>query len=525
MLKGNKTFIDVGVKEWLEQYKQYQSIGKKPLLFVMVDSTENCDEVAEYLERNVEELNGSVLSIHTNKSGEISESTASKKNKEELDILRAAANNLDNPNSQYKAVVSVLVLKEGWDVKNVTTIVGLRAYSSDDNVLAEQTLGRGLRRINRNKEEENVSVIGTQNFIDFIQSIEDQGVEFGKKAMGGVEDPYDPILIEVDRENKRKNLEKLDIELPILTPKIYRVHDRLEEIDVSKILDKKETLPLKQYEEEELKEIIFERAYPSEDEEKHHHKLKLDIGSPIDVTNLIRWFVREIKLDLRLGQVEHILYQKLKEFIVKYLFGKEVNLEDRNVIRNLSDIEVKDTIFENMKRSINEKTVFVNDASIVSSWIRVSETKPFHVTHQPSKNVTKSVFNKIVGDSEFEIEIAKKLEVADDMISFAKNYLAVNFRLDYQDSLKQISNYVPDFFVKKDNKTIYILEVKGSERIDDPLKFDRLVVWCEDVNKVQDRYRYVPLYVKQEKFEKYKNQITSFEDLVKIGTSKKLSSE
>ena len=47
--------------------------------------------------------------------------------------------------NKYKAIVSVLVLKEGWDVKNVTTIVGLRAYTSKSKILPEQTLGRGLR--------------------------------------------------------------------------------------------------------------------------------------------------------------------------------------------------------------------------------------------------------------------------------------------------------------------------------------------------------------------------------------------
>ena len=36
--------------------------------------------------------------------------------------------------SPYKAIVSVLMLKEGWDVKNVTTIVGLRAYSAKSNI-------------------------------------------------------------------------------------------------------------------------------------------------------------------------------------------------------------------------------------------------------------------------------------------------------------------------------------------------------------------------------------------------------
>ena len=32
--------------------------------------------------------------------------------------------------SPHKAIVSVLMLKEGWDVRNVTTIVGLRAYAA-----------------------------------------------------------------------------------------------------------------------------------------------------------------------------------------------------------------------------------------------------------------------------------------------------------------------------------------------------------------------------------------------------------
>jgi len=58
----------------------------------------------------------------------------------------------------YKAIVSVLVLKEGWDVRNVTTIVGLRAYSAKSNILPEQTLGRGLRTIYPGGVEEYVYV-------------------------------------------------------------------------------------------------------------------------------------------------------------------------------------------------------------------------------------------------------------------------------------------------------------------------------------------------------------------------------
>ena len=226
-----KDFIDLGVAEYLEQYNRYKKINKKPILFVMVDDTKNCDDVAEYLERNFRELKGGVLSIHTNTKGEIGDSS------KDLELLRKAANDLDSNDSPYKVVVSVLVLKEGWDVKNVTTIVGLRAYSSDDNVLAEQTLGRGLRRMDRNNnEEEVVSIIGTVNFLNFIETIREQGVEFDKKPMGSdTDDIHDPILIEIDKSNTKKDLVNLDIELPILTPKIYRAHEKIEEIDVSSI--------------------------------------------------------------------------------------------------------------------------------------------------------------------------------------------------------------------------------------------------------------------------------------------------
>jgi type III restriction enzyme len=56
-------------------------MGKKSILFIMTDDTKNCDEVANYIETSFSDLKGAVLTIHTNKSGEISESTTGK-NKE-----------------------------------------------------------------------------------------------------------------------------------------------------------------------------------------------------------------------------------------------------------------------------------------------------------------------------------------------------------------------------------------------------------------------------------------------------------
>ena len=102
----------------------------------MTDDTRNCDEVAEYLENRYPDLEGRVLTIHTKNNGEIPEAVAGKK-KQELEQLRKQANEIDNPGNLYRAIVLVMMLKEGWDVRNVTTIVGLRAYAAKSNILPE----------------------------------------------------------------------------------------------------------------------------------------------------------------------------------------------------------------------------------------------------------------------------------------------------------------------------------------------------------------------------------------------------
>jgi len=149
-------------EDWRKSYAEHEPLGKKAVLFVMVDDTRNCDEVGAYLEKICPELQGAVLVIHTKNNGEISEA-ASGKNKEELEKLR----------------------KEGWDVRNVTTIVGLRAYVAKSDILPEQTLGRGLRRMYFGTEtRETVSVMGTPAFMDFVESIQSEGVSFEHVPMG-----------------------------------------------------------------------------------------------------------------------------------------------------------------------------------------------------------------------------------------------------------------------------------------------------------------------------------------------------
>ena len=67
------------------------------------------------------------------------------------------------------------MLREGWDVQNVTVVVGLRPYTAKANILPEQAIGRGLRlmfRDIRSDFTERVDIIGNKKFLDFVDDLE-----------------------------------------------------------------------------------------------------------------------------------------------------------------------------------------------------------------------------------------------------------------------------------------------------------------------------------------------------------------
>ncbi len=502
-------YIHLGYVEWEKQYEELIRAGKTPVLFVMTTETKESDEVAEYLESRYPEFKKAVLVIHTNKSGDIAEGK-SKKDKEELEKLRKAAENIDSDKSRYKAVVSVLMLREGWDVRNVTTIVGLRPYSSKSNILPEQTLGRGLRKMFARDIEEELSVIGTSAFLEFVESIKSEGVELGYRSMGESAKGRSPIVVEIDKENKFKDIEKLDIQVPQLTPRLYREYKKLEEISIEKLAFT--PVKLKEFSEDEKKEIVFR------DIDGNTSHVTVFEGTLPDYRSVLSFFTKAVLKDSRLVSGFDALYPKIRDFVKHKLFGKEVNLEDLNVLRNLSEVDVKNTLFKAFKKAIDHLTIMDKGSAEIRNYIKLKEVKPAVINYQEYMTPKKSVFNKIIGDNRFELEFAVFLDGCEDkeIISFAKNTYGVNFKIEYQGEDGNIHDYYPDFIAKQKEDLIYIIETKGREDIDDVRKIKRLQTWCDDVNKTQSEIKYVPLYVKQEEWEKYRENIKKFEDVVKL---------
>ncbi|HEX9784879.1 MAG TPA: DEAD/DEAH box helicase family protein [Opitutaceae bacterium] len=497
-------YLALGVEEWRKSAADHAQLGKKAILFVMVDDTRNCDEVGEHLRKICPEFAGenAVLVIHTKNNGEISEAASGKK-EEELRALRKAANDIDDFSSPTKAIVSVLMLKEGWDVRNVSVIVGLRAYAAKSNILPEQTLGRGLRRMYFGTDfKETVSVIGTPAFMEFVESLQTEGVTFERAPMGEGAGPAPAIIVEVDAQNEGKNLDALDIPIPRLSRRFHRDFKDLDALDPAALGNAR--LPLKLFTPEETREIVFKRMLDDEID----HTITLDGTGPADYRSVVGFFARELLKELRLVGGYDVLYGKVKTFLREHLFASSpVDLEDAVVLRNLSEPEAGKLLFDSFKKAINTLTVSDTGVARIEDYIRLRDTRPFRTENRPFLAARKSIFNRIVGEARsggLELSFAAFLEAAPDVAAFAKNYLAVGFKLDYVRADGDLSNYVPDFLVRTADATVWIVETKGRAELDLPQKITRLHQWCTDATAAAENgVRYDFVFVDQDGFEKH----------------------
>lgn len=106
----------------------------KPVMLVIAQSIDEAESYRDLLDSEGFDGGawvGKTLLVHSQLTGDEKERALA-----ELDAV-------ENPDSQVRIIISIGMLKEGWDVKNVYVIASMRASVSD--VLTEQTLGRGMR--------------------------------------------------------------------------------------------------------------------------------------------------------------------------------------------------------------------------------------------------------------------------------------------------------------------------------------------------------------------------------------------
>ena len=484
-----KGFLTAGVERWKEYRDQLQPLKKKPILFIMLNKTEEADAIGAWLaETYPKDFSGDkTLVIHTDQGGEVS--------KKDLDEARKTARDVDHDKSPVNAIVSVLMLREGWDVQNVTVVVGLRPYSAKANILPEQTIGRGLRLMFRNLVDsytERVDIIGNKAFMEFVEDLEKlEDLKFETFQIG--KDKLKIITVQAEESKK-----EFDIGVPDISPLLSRkksLADEISAIDVMKFNINK--LPLKGKEIADTKKFIYEGRDILTDEKLLEREYTIPVAQTAE--EVIGYYSRRITQNIKLPSQFATLAPKVQDFFERKAFGQKVDLTDPNVILAMSSNIASFVVIKEFEKALRELVVEAKEPQLLSANRFLSATSPFP-TSKKVLAAKKSVFNYTPCDNEYEFDFAKFLDKSEDIKSFAKLPEQFGFCIQYTDTIANIRNYFPDFIALLEDGSRWIIETKGREDIEVKLKDNAAINWCNTATELtKEKWNY--LKVLQKDFE------------------------
>ena len=161
----------------------------KPFVLVVAKDTNHAEELLNVIKSdNFFEgyYKDKVIIVHSNQSG-----AEKDENIEQLVLL-------ENENNKIEIVIHVNMLKEGWDVSNLYTIIPLRTSAS--NTLTEQTIGRGLRlpygKITGDKAVDRLTIVSHDKYQAIIDEANKEGSIIRQENIIDIE--------ELDLEDKKE---------------------------------------------------------------------------------------------------------------------------------------------------------------------------------------------------------------------------------------------------------------------------------------------------------------------------------
>ena len=446
-------WLRAAVQRWKEHHKVYKQLGTRPVLFIMAEKNVYADAIGEYLWKTKEFgfKEAEVLVIHTDTAGEIT--------KKDLDKAREAARDIDKAESKVKAIVSVMMLREGWDVRNVTVVLGLRPFTAKAEILPEQVIGRGLRLMTQVSPDrtQTLEVLGTRNLLNVLRTqLEAEGVGVASTKT----DPPPPVIISPIQERLA-----YDIAIPITKPSL--------EHDIRKLSELKVAALDAIYEQEELAEpfrVKLKLEFATTETEVHQADIAAGELPPAQelLASITNKVIDRAKLPNRFAE----LYPAVRDYVATRCFGKTVNLDDEALRSHLSRLELQEGIAKYLARKIAELTIERRAIEFDKADFRLSETKPFSWRRNlPPLEAKKTVFNYVATYNDFERRFAEFLDKkAKDVLRFAalgtteQGESGTQFRVDYLKPSGAIGFYHPDWVVVQKTEAgevNWIIETKG----------------------------------------------------------------
>ena len=504
----------IGYKRWQLSKEEWEKSGKKPLLFIMAEDTVAADQIAQILDTDplYSDLNKRTINLHTRLKGKIVWEGGKKKGipvfkpnetgaitEEDLRELRKLSRELDLGTSPYSCIVSVLMLREGWDVRNVTTIVPLRPYTAKAQILPEQTLGRGLRRMTYpGGPSEILTVVEHPVFVSLYEE------ELGKEGVypTGVEvDKVPTITVSIFPDGEHKDLTELDMVIPAISPAYTRI-PKIDGLTVEDVKARFSSLtPLKLREESSAGEVHYEGRTLVTNEIVEQMTIKMPLLE--SGVGAISFYRSELEHITGLHGLHPTLAPLLEIFLTEMLFGERVSLFDQRLINRLGNTDVREHVRAVFVPLLLSKSTVKLEERALGTSKSVVQWRPYQASHSekhPAIEAPNTAFNLVPCSNAFEVDMARFLARAPDVAAFCKNAGAEAVRIDYQNHTGRLAHYTPDFLIRKTNGDYVMLETKGRVDIDVPLKIRAAVAWCEAASGSGIRWDY--LYVPEDVFGK-----------------------
>lgn len=396
--------------------------------------------------------------------------------KEEL--LREIVDNVGKRNragQDLQSVISVAMLSEGWDAKNVTHIMGLRAFTSQ--LLCEQVIGRGLRRVSYDKEEG-----GDRDGLFVTEYVNIFGVPLSI-YQDNSDDPTPPkppkpsTQIEVLKERAQHELR---------WPNILRVEHVLQH----QLVVNWDEVPVLEL--DPAATVIAAEIAPAMNGASDMSQIV-----PIDLEKVPEGFrlqrliflaARKVFAELAPSFVgrEELLLKQLIKHVEIFLASDALSIpslfhQDPLRKRILIGLNV-DAVVQHVSRYIRQE----NRTAVVPVYDeeqpvgRTGDMRTWYTT-RPTLVTHKSHISHVVGDAGWEGYAANAFERSASVRSYVKNdHLGFEVYYLWNGSRRR---YVPDFIVKFQSGENLVLEIKGQKSQQNEAKHAALEEWIAAVNE------------------------------------------
>jgi type III restriction enzyme len=476
----NRQWLDVAVGRWRVFHDTLSPSGKRPVLFVMCENTLAADEAGDYLRRLPDFAGDQLLVIHTNRSGDIT--------KDDLDLARRAAREVDQDDSPIRCIVSVLMLREGWDVRNVCVIVTLRPLSAANKILPEQALGRGLRRMTPPGSgfDERVVVIEHEAFRNLWSKELDGGLIVEKEDADKIEPGAVTIFPD---ETKRR----FDIVIPQLTRALARSDSALSQLHPGDVPDPGSQLAVPDVQPDEY--VQYRGVHLIDKGVIEEYEFHVPYAE--DPSGVITYYTHSVA---KAGGVDRLsgafatLAPMVRDYLKQRVFERPVELEDKVILRRLAENDAQALVVGAFREAIRALSIIEREPTIEENALRVSDTPPFPWSRKTVEG-KRTIFNLTPVDSSLEARFAEFLDRATDVTAWAKLTMNSRFALEYISNAGALRYYYPDFVLRLADDSCLIVETKGQEDLDVALKDRRARRWCKDAARLSGRdwaYEKVP---------------------------------